>query len=85
MWEGSGIAAERLLGENQRLLQQCWLTHSEDSHREQRPPFGWGSAKAFDCWEDTEEGHVQFLETHFVNQGRRHRSSMENLLLCLFV
>lgn len=82
LWKGRGIAEEQLSGEGQRLLEQCWLTHSEDT--EQMPPLGWGSAKALECWEKTEEGHVQFLETHFFgNQGRRHGSSMENLFLCL--
>lgn len=71
LWKGGYTAAEQLSGENQRVSEQRWLTHSEDS--EQMPPFGWDSAKAFECWEKTEEGHVQFLETRFFgNQGRRH-------------
>lgn len=63
LWKGGGTAAEQLSGESERLLEHCWLTHSEDS--EQMLPFGWGSAKAFECWEKTEEGCVQFLEIHF--------------------
>lgn len=43
LWKGSGIAEEQLSGKSQRLLEQCWLTHSEDT--EQMPPLGWGSAK----------------------------------------